>query len=508
MAPRRFFISYAHGDPKDEGLATFLQQGLSRAGHDVFIDVAMPLGARWAEEIETGLASCDFMIVLLSANADHSEMVLEEVRLAYDRRRQTGAPAFLPVRVDYDESLSYALNAYLNPYQQRRWRTAADSPPLLAEIIQVAADGTAVLKGDTDNTVSQPPEPSVTDWQRPQPQVDLSGLVMPGGALRTDDPYYIARSVDAQVLQVAHRTEETLIIKAPRQMGKSSLLKRYLLACQQAGKRIALIDLSLFPTEDLADYSRFLSCLVQDLLIKLELDVPPGVIRSQADLTYFLQRSVLKPFPGLLVVAFDEVDRVLGQAYQADFFSMLRYWHERRTDVPPNPWARMELALVISTEPYLLIEDANRSPFNVRPPIELQPFNREECRQLNRCYHDFLSESQVETLRELVGGHPFLTRLAYYRLLSPGALSFSRLLDDAPADHGPFGDHLRALLARLKQCTRYDLVAAMRQVGEQRRAALPEAIFQRLLGAGLVRREGPWVAPANLLYGRFFGALP
>ena len=44
MSPKRFFISYAHGDPKDEGLAVFLQQGLSRAGHDVFIDVAMPLG--------------------------------------------------------------------------------------------------------------------------------------------------------------------------------------------------------------------------------------------------------------------------------------------------------------------------------------------------------------------------------------------------------------------------------------------------------------------------------
>ena len=105
MPPKRFFISYAHGDPKDEGLAVFLQQGLSRAGHDVFIDVAMPLGARWAEEIATRIATCDFMIVLLSANADHSEMVLEEVRLAHDRYQQTGAPVFLPVRVDYDQPL-------------------------------------------------------------------------------------------------------------------------------------------------------------------------------------------------------------------------------------------------------------------------------------------------------------------------------------------------------------------------------------------------------------------
>lgn len=109
---------------------------------------------------------------------------------------------------------------------------------------------------------------------------------------------------------------------------------------------------------------------------------------------------------------------------------------------------------MISTEPYLLIDDAHRSPFNVRPPLELQPFTREECQQLNRGYQHLLSDAQVAALRELVGGHPFLTRVAYYRLMGPGARSFSQLLDEAPAEHGPFGDHLRALLARLRQCAR------------------------------------------------------
>lgn len=58
-----------------------------------------------------------------------------------------------------------------------------------------------------------------------------------------------------------------------------------------------------------------------------------------------------------IVIAFDEVDRVLGRAYQTDFTSLLRVWHERRTARPPTAWARTGLAIVTSTEPYLFIKD-------------------------------------------------------------------------------------------------------------------------------------------------------
>ena len=49
--------------------------------------------------------------------------------------------------------------------------------------------------------------------------------------------------------------------------------------------------------------------------------------------------------------------------------------------------ARLELSLVISTEPYLLISDAERSPFNIGVVIVLAPFNADECCELNRRYN-------------------------------------------------------------------------------------------------------------------------
>jgi hypothetical protein len=68
-------------------------------------------------------------------------------------------------------------------------------------------------------------------------------------------------------------------------------------------------------------------------------------------MTRFVRDQILRKVPDNLVLAFDEVERVLGQPYQSDFFAMLRNWHGRRRRLKHPEWARLELALVISTEP-------------------------------------------------------------------------------------------------------------------------------------------------------------
>jgi AAA-like domain/TIR domain len=504
QAARTFFLSYARGDPDDEALAKALFTALRGKGHDVFLDVAMKPGTKWAEEIPQRLAACDVFIVLLSANSVHSEMVLEEVRLAREQRKARGGPVWIPVRVKYSGPLTYALGAWLNPYQAATWQSKEDT----SRILQETLDAT---EGRVQSPAPVAPDSIVPvtgkDFARPEPIVDLTAIAAPGGSIRPDDPFYIERAADAEVLETAHRLEETIVIKAPRQLGKSSLLKRYLAACRRAGKKTALIDLSLFSDQDLADYPTFLTFLASEVLDRLEPDatVRPDV-RGQPDMTRFVERKVLQAVPDHVVLAFDEVDRVLGKPYQSGFFSMLRYWHERRTDGSLTAFARLELGLVISTEPYLLIADALRSPFNVRAPIELHPFNAEECRELNRRHHNFLSEEQVEQLRALLNGHPYLTRLAYYRLTRPKPIDFAALIRVAASDDGPFGDHLRTLLAKLKQHPGQDLLAALRQVIAQGTTPNDDAYY-RLKGAGLVRRENDRIVPANGLYARFFGGL-
>ena len=150
-----------------------------------------------------------------------------------------------------------------------------------------------------------------------------------------------------------------------------------------------------------------------------------------------------------MIFVFDETDRILRQNYAQDFFSMVRMWHNDRAD-PSLEWHKLGLALASSSEPKLFIKDALRSPFNVGLRLPLEPFTAQEVIELNARYGAPLSAADCGTLHGLLGGHPFLTQDAYYKLFGPASMSFSHLCTKAAHDDGPFGDHLRAMLSNLQ----------------------------------------------------------
>jgi AAA-like domain/TIR domain len=499
----RFFVSYSHRSEEDGGLASALLAGLESAGHEVFIDRGMKLGTDWVAEIERRIDWCDFLIVLLSEASIHSEMVLGEVRMAHRKRRQDGRPGILPLRVCYDGPLDYELDSYLARVQYVRWDGAADTPQVLSEIVAVAAPDQ--LRQAAEAPAAFRPAPVENHLGRPQPSEDLRPLFPPpGGTIRLNDDFYLRRRADDLVEQAAKRSGETLMIKAPRQFGKSSLLVRYLAKCRDAGKPFALVDFQSFTDAQLDDYPTLLSQLAKLLIRGLrfkQAELPE--IRTQADLMMFIEDQIIPQVHGHLTLAFDEVDRVLGRHYQGDFFTMLRLWHNRRAE-PLSAWESVDLALVVATEPYLLIDSRDRSPFNVAIPIEPQPFERDSLDVLDGQYGGILSPSERNSLHDLLAGHPFLTRLAYYRLGTGQSPSFQALDKSAAEPDGPFGDHLRAMLVLLQQ--QPGLLDAMRQVIAQGSVSSDE-IYYRLHGAGLARRQNRRVNPANLLYARFFKGL-
>ena len=91
-AAKRFFISYRRSAGDDRALAAFLKSGLEEAGHEVFIDVGMPVGTDWAKEIEQRITWCDHLVVLLSEQSIDSEMVQGEVRMAHQAKRDGRPP--------------------------------------------------------------------------------------------------------------------------------------------------------------------------------------------------------------------------------------------------------------------------------------------------------------------------------------------------------------------------------------------------------------------------------
>ena len=217
-----------HRARTDAALAAELHTALEELGHEVFIDQQMPIGTEWAKEIAERIDWCDALLVLLSSNSISSEMMQEEVRLAHHRRRQDGTPAILPVRIAYDGPLGYALGAYIERLQHAVWSGPQDTPGLLAKVGETFNHARSASPRFLVRTADAGP----TQMPRPSAAADPRLLKRPGGGLMADDPAYIERPADSQIVTEAAMRGMTIVMKAPRQSGKTSLLVRYLSRCR------------------------------------------------------------------------------------------------------------------------------------------------------------------------------------------------------------------------------------------------------------------------------------
>jgi AAA-like domain len=144
----------------------------------------------------------------------------------------------------------------------------------------------------------------------------------------------------------------------------------------------------------------------------------------------------------------------------------------------------------------------NQSPFNVGVPIELLPLSEEQVRDLVGRHGLRWSERDVGQLMTMVGGHPYLVRVALYHI-ARGELTLEQLLAIAPTEEWAYGDHLRRHLLNLEDAE--GLMIAMRQVvnaDQPVRLKIEESF--KLLSMGLVRYQGNDVVPLCDLYRRYF----
>jgi hypothetical protein len=454
---------------RDAGLRIWLDEWVIQPGDDIYA------------AIEHGLEHTRTLILCMSQAAIDSDWTKLERNTIIFRDPQNKERRFIPLMLE-----DCRCSDVIRRLAHVDWRH--ENEETLAKLIQAC------------QTVKKKTEPRSREGR--------TRRTPPTGAMRADDPLYVEREADVYAMLAAKQRAETVIIKAPRQMGKSSLLISYLAACRRTGKKTVLLDLaSLFTNEEMADYPTFLTILAREIWDQLGQSshaVPPNV-RRQSEMTNYIERTLLRTVDGSVVVAFDEMDRMLGRASQADFFSMLRFWHNQRADSSTR-WERFGLAIAISTEPYLFISDVMRSPFNVGLNIELRLFKETECQNLNRLYKARLKKDQLQRLMELLNGHPHLTHLAFYALTGPNAIDFSSFLQTASARNGPFSAHLRALEYKLVDEAGNRVLRAMKQIVNGGKVSRRDD-FYRLHGAGLVREDGDRVVPSNELYARFFREL-
>ena len=263
----RIFLSYKRNEDPDEPLATELYEALSKQ-YDMFIDQIMVVGTQWAEKIEEELLNSDYLITLLSQKSIHSEMVEGEIEMAHKfAKERNGKPQILPVRVAYRDAFPYPLKIYLDKINWAFWNDESDTPGLIRELKQALNGGTLAIDSNKKSGILH--KGKVEEHIEPSPSAQLE---MPEGTMGPESDFYIERPADQVAKDAIKRQGVTITIKAPRQMGKSSLLIRIMQQAREGNKRVAYLDFQLFDKSTLNNADVFFRQFCAFLTDELEME--------------------------------------------------------------------------------------------------------------------------------------------------------------------------------------------------------------------------------------------
>lgn len=347
---------------------------------------------------------------------------------------------------------------------------------------------------------------AATTISRPPQQQQQFQLEEPEGQIELGSHFYIQRPpIEKDCLATMLRAGSLIRIKAPRQMGKSSLLSRTLAYAKHKGYQVAHLYFQQADSDIFDDLDLFLQWFCASIASELDLDdnLEPywqGVLGSKNKCTKYFQRYLLTATEYPLVLGLDEVDLIFQYPKIAsDFFGLLRAWHEKAKN--EDIWKKLRLVIVHSKEVYIPL-NINQSPFNVGLPIELPELNLSQIADLVQRHQLDWQPAQVKQLMLLTGGHPYLVRQALYQI-ARGRMNWDTLLQLAPTEEGIYGDHLRRQLGNLKED--HELLEAYKELVQSDRPLLLDSqISFKLRSIGLVKFVGNQVVPMCDLYYRYF----
>ncbi len=327
----------------------------------------------------------------------------------------------------------------------------------------------------------------------------------PEGSVPLDSLFYIQRQIDIRCYEKILQSGSLIRIKAPHQMGKTSLCDRIISHSNQQGYNTVRLNVSQAEAQVFSDLDKFLRWFCAYVSYKLKL---PSLLNESWDeyrgsiinCTTYFEENILMAINNNLVLSLDEVDIIFQYPeISQGFFSMLRSWHEEAKTV--DIWENLRLIVVNSTDNYGSL-DINQSPFNVGLVVELAEFTQEQIEDLAQRHQLDYNQNQVQELMSMLGGHPHLIRLALYHL-ALGDITLDKLLQDAPTNAGIYEEYLRRILnifqANNKLAANFiEVVSASEAVGVETMQAY------QLYSMGLVKRIGDKLVSRCQLYRKYF----
>lgn len=335
----------------------------------------------------------------------------------------------------------------------------------------------------------------------------LTELAFPEGSVSLDSRFYIERSgIESLCYETIVKPGSLIRIKAPKLMGKTSLVTRILAHAANQNYQTVYLDLSSVDRGILTNLDKFLRwlCLMVGRQLSLENKLndywDTEILGSNDNCTVYFEEYLLTEINCPVVLGLDEVDRLFPYTEVIeDFLGMLRSWHEKGKI--SQRWKQLRLVMAHSTEVYIPL-DMNQSPFNAGVPVELLEFDAKQIQDLVRLHDLNWNDTQVNELIRMVGGHPYLVRLTMY-YVSSLKLTLEQLLEEASTEAGIYSNHLRRHLETLQKSP--ELALALNSV-----VTSPEPIeldsmqIYKLHSMGLVKRQNNHVMPRCNLYKEYF----
>jgi class 3 adenylate cyclase len=352
---------------------------------------------------------------------------------------------------------------------------------------------------------------SANDYTMPDiDQIEIGSRVMLKGEVPLDSPFYVERSpIELLCHETILQPGALIRIKAPKQMGKTSLMLRLLDEAIAHNFKTVTLSLQLADADVFTSLSRFLQWFCAVVTRSLELpnqlnDYWDEVFGSNYNCTDYFETYLLAEIDSPVVLALDEVDVVFNYPKIAtDFFGMLRTWYQKAkyAERSSQVWQKLRLVIVHSTEVYIPL-NINQSPFNIGLSIELPEFTPLQVNDLAQRHQLNWGTEEVERLMNLIGGNPYLVQIALHHI-SFQHTTLEQLLETITAEEGIYKDYLRRQLWNLQQYP--ELVTALTQVVMSPTPVTLDPILAfKLQSMGLVQVQNRQVVPSCELYRQYF----